>query len=81
MSIEDNEFNRKYSARNFFGWIFDISIIPHTYRRTNLVQTSPGAKINLECDVIAKYVERLLEFVDDSPKSSLRIEDLREQGY
>ena len=63
------------------GSLLGVAIIPHTYRRTNLVQTSPGAKINLECDVIAKYVERLLEFVDDSPKSSLRIEDLRELGY
>jgi riboflavin synthase len=61
--------------------LLEVAIIPHTYERTNLARMSPGAKVNLECDVIAKYVERLLEFVDDLPKSSFHIEDLREQGY
>ena len=37
-----------------------VSIIPHTQERTNLVDRTVGAAINLEVDLIAKYVERLL---------------------
>ncbi len=37
-----------------------VSIIPHTQERTNLVDRAVGAAINLEVDLIAKYVERLL---------------------
>jgi len=40
-------------------WI-DVSLIPETLERTNLGELEPGSKINVECDVIAKYVERLV---------------------
>lgn len=39
---------------------FDVAIIPHTWRVTNLSKIDRGAAVNLEVDVIAKYVERLL---------------------
>ena len=39
---------------------FDIAVIPTTWEETNLSTLSPGAAVNLEVDVIAKYVERLL---------------------
>ena len=61
--------------------ILSVAIIPHTYERTNLARLHPGADVNLECDVIAKYVERLLGAVDRFPKSTLCIDDLRGQGY
>ena len=61
--------------------VIGVAIIPHTYERTNLAGLRPGVKVNLECDIIAKHVGRLLETVDRSPKSSLRIDDLKEQGY
>ena len=61
--------------------VLSVAIIPHTYERTNLARLHPGAGVNLECDVIAKYVERLLRDADRFPKSALRIDDLREQGY
>ena len=38
----------------------EVSLIPETLERTNLGQLAPGSKINVECDVIAKYVERLV---------------------
>jgi riboflavin synthase len=38
-----------------------VAIIPHTYRNTTLGGYKPGARLNLECDVLAKHVERLLE--------------------
>jgi riboflavin synthase len=39
---------------------FEISLIPETLKRTTLGLKQPGAEVNLEVDVIAKYVERLI---------------------
>jgi riboflavin synthase len=41
------------------GWI-EVSLIPETLERTNLDELTPGSKLNVECDIVAKYVERLL---------------------
>jgi riboflavin synthase len=40
---------------------FTVSLIPETLQRTNLGGAEPGRKVNLEMDVLAKYVERLME--------------------
>ena len=42
------------------GEYFEVAIIPKTWEVTNLSQLKPGDHVNLEVDVIAKYVERLL---------------------
>lgn len=39
---------------------FQVSVIPHTGEETTLLKGRPGDKVNLENDLIAKYVERLL---------------------
>jgi riboflavin synthase len=41
---------------------FEVAIIPKTWELTNLSQLKPGDSVNLEVDVIGKYVERLLAF-------------------
>ena len=41
---------------------FEIAIIPKTWEVTNLSQLKPGDDVNIEVDVIGKYVERLLSF-------------------
>jgi riboflavin synthase len=41
------------------GWL-EASLIPETLERTNLGALVPGSKLNVECDIVAKYVERLL---------------------
>jgi riboflavin synthase len=38
---------------------FDVWVIPHTLQETNLGERKPGDKINLEFDVIAKYIDRM----------------------
>lgn len=38
----------------------EVSLIPETLERTNLGEAAPGSKINVECDIVAKYVERLV---------------------
>jgi riboflavin synthase len=40
-------------------WV-EASLIPETLERTNLGELTPGSKLNVECDIVAKYVERLL---------------------
>jgi riboflavin synthase len=55
-----------------------IAIIPHTVERTNLGSLRPGDPVNLEADVIAKYVEKMM--IGGSP-SSLSIEELVRQGF
>lgn len=42
------------------GAEFDINLIPHTLEMTTLRHLTPGAKLNLEVDLVARYVERLL---------------------
>jgi riboflavin synthase len=42
------------------GPAFDVSLIPETLERTNLGAAAPGAAVNLEVDILAKYVEKLL---------------------
>lgn len=42
------------------GGLFEVAVIPETWERTNLSAASPGTEVNLEADVLAKYVERLL---------------------
>jgi len=38
----------------------EVSLIPETLERTNLGEVVPGDELNVECDVVAKYVERLM---------------------
>lgn len=40
-------------------WV-EVSLIPETLERTNLGDAEPGRKLNVECDLVAKYVERLV---------------------
>jgi riboflavin synthase len=46
-------------GRSRLAW-FEVSLIPETLRRTTLGRKQPGDQVNLEVDVIAKYVEKLL---------------------
>jgi riboflavin synthase len=40
--------------------LFEVNLIPHTLAVTTLARLAPGAKVNLEVDLIARYVERML---------------------
>jgi riboflavin synthase len=44
--------------------VLGVTIIPHTYQNTSLGAHQPGDRINLECDVLAKHVEKLLESLE-----------------
>ena len=61
------------------GDILAVTVIPHTYRNTTLGSRKPGDRLNLECDMLAKHVEKLLEKVEVKP--GLTVEKLKEMGY
>jgi len=61
------------------GDALSVTIIPHTYRNTTLGGYKPGSRVNLECDVLAKHVEKLVRSLDLKPR--LTVERLREEGY
>ena len=42
------------------GDVFSVALIPETLERTNLTQAEPGRRVNLEVDVLAKYVEKMV---------------------
>lgn len=64
---------------------FSVSIIPHTMKETVLGFKKPGDKVNLENDVIGKYVERLLgapkATTTQKKSSGLTLEFLAEHGF
>jgi riboflavin synthase len=55
-----------------------IAIIPHTVEMTNLHSLKVGDPVNLEADLIAKYVEKMMR---GDAESSLTVEDLVQQGF
>ena len=59
---------------------FSVSIIPHTGVQTILLGKRPGDTVNLECDVIGKYVEKLLGPHQDEP-GGITMEFLAQNGY
>ena len=59
---------------------FEIAVIPHTWKVTNLGTLARAATVNLEVDIIAKYVERMMAHFAE-PKSKLTLETLSELGY
>jgi riboflavin synthase len=40
--------------------VVSVTVIPHTYHHTSLGTRAPGERVNLECDMLAKHVEKLL---------------------
>jgi riboflavin synthase len=56
-----------------------IAIIPHTVEMTNLGSLKPGDPVNLEADLIAKYVEKMMK--GGAKQSSITVEELVRQGF
>jgi riboflavin synthase len=61
------------------GDILSATIVPHTWRNTTLAGYRPGDRVNLECDILAKYVAKALGKAGG--KEPLTVEKLRENGY
>jgi riboflavin synthase len=63
--------------------IAEIAVIPYTYEHTNLRDRKPGDAVNLEGDVLGKYIERHLEARAAALKSqsTLSLARLRDEGF
>jgi riboflavin synthase len=48
---------------NITDRIVRVAIIPHTRQATNLSRRKPGDRLNIECDILAKHVEKLLSLL------------------
>jgi riboflavin synthase len=61
---------------------FKVSIIPMTRDETTLLSKKVGEEVNLECDMVGKYIERLTMFKQaETKKSSININFLKENGF
>lgn len=62
---------------------FTISIIPHTIEETIIGQKGPGDIVNIECDMLGKYIEQFIEqrYSKQEKKSSLTASFLEEHGF
>ena len=79
ISIEGISLTVARLERNRSAFMCKIAIIPHTVELTNLGSLKPGDPVNLEADVIAKYVEKMMK--GDSAQSSITVEELVRQGF
>jgi riboflavin synthase len=63
--------------------IAEVAVIPYTYEHTNIRDRQPGDAVNLEGDVIGKYVERYLEagHYKRQTESQLTVARLMEEGF
>ncbi|MGA8035615.1 MAG: riboflavin synthase [Candidatus Acidiferrales bacterium] len=61
--------------------IVDIAIIPFTYAQTNVRAMSPNDAVNLETDILAKYVESLLADVKRPTSSQITVKQLVDEGF
>ena len=50
------------------GTDFSINLIPHTLEQTMLKDLKPGSRVNLEADMLARYADRLLNYVNEQDK-------------
>ncbi len=65
------------------GAVFDLTIVPHTLQETIMDSYAVGSRVNLEVDIIARYLERLLLGKEAAKAGSQRIdmEFLRRHGF
>jgi riboflavin synthase len=62
--------------------IAEVAVIPYTYEHTNIHDRKPGDAVNLEGDILGKYVEGYLEAREqEAPASRISVQELIEQGF
>jgi riboflavin synthase len=61
--------------------VVETAIIPYTYDHTNLSSLKLGDPVNVECDILAKYVERIVEWRSTAAPSRLTVARLIEEGF
>jgi riboflavin synthase len=70
------------TVNNVNGASFGINIVPHTLKETTLNDAVVGTKVNLEVDVLARYMERLMKGESAAkPYSAVTMELLQNSGF
>lgn len=72
------------TINHLHGNIISLNLIPHTAERTNIGTWKTGAKVNLEVDVLARYIERLMlgdKAADTKEQSKISMDFLAENGF
>ncbi len=60
---------------------FAVSVIPHTQKETTLTDRKVGDLVNLECDIVGKYIEKLCGKTEEKKQSNLNEAFLMEHGF
>lgn len=60
---------------------FRVSVIPHTGMQTTLLSKKSGDTVNLECDIIGKYIEKLMVPQKEEKSSNITMEFLTKHGF
>ena len=60
---------------------FSIHIIPTTWNETNLADCRKGDMVNLECDMLGKYVLSMLQRMEIRPVNPINMESLKNAGF
>lgn len=60
---------------------FRVSIIPHTIKETNLGSKKIGSIVNLENDIVGKYIEQFLTKKESAPETKLTMDFLKNAGF
>jgi riboflavin synthase len=63
------------------GHWFKVSVIPHTYAETNLMYLKTGSWVNLEGDILGKYVQRFVSYQQPSKVPEIDMNFIAENGY
>lgn len=61
--------------------VFKIALIPHTRDYTTLPERRVGYCVNIECDIIGKYIEKLINYKGKDSKGGISLEYLLENGF
>jgi len=64
-----------------YTFTVETAIIPYTFEHTNIRDRKPGDAVNLEGDILGKYVERYLEARSSKPMTNISIAELTNQGF
>lgn len=67
------------TVANIQGDIIKTAVIPHTFNNTNLKNLKTGDYVNIETDILGKYVEKILSTKDNSKSISMKF--LEENGF
>ena len=69
------------TVANWREGIAEIAVVPYTYEHTNIRERKTGDAVNLEGDILGKYIERYLEKRRPATTTKISIAELTEQGF